>query len=161
MNKYKLLLCLVVVLLGTLILFGCSTPDFSGDDVSRETSGVSAADTESTASYSSDDFTREEKAAVEAIKVLQSSLRNPESTIIYKITYLKNNDDTSLLDVYIDFDALNENNLRERAVAGVIANDPVIHQTLPTYLDLETTVNDIEKVFTEANRQLNIQPGES
>ncbi|MCI9272983.1 MAG: hypothetical protein HFE39_03390 [Clostridiales bacterium] len=161
MKKRKLFICLLVLILSTLLLVGCSTPDFYGEDVSRATSGITYEDAESTASYSLEDFTKEEKAALEAVKLLQQSLRNPETTIIYKITYLKNNKNADLLDIYIDFDAINENNLRERAVAGVIANDPVLHQSLPTYLDLETTVDNIQKVFAEANKQLDIQPSPS
>lgn len=162
MKKYKLLLCGTVLLMGCLLLVGCSNPDFYGQNVSRSTSGISAEEAESTASYSPDDFTPQEQAAVEAIKVLQEGLRHPETTVIYKITYIKNSNNTDLLDIYIDFDAINENGLRERMVAGVLGDDPTsIHESLPTFLDLETTIHDIDKVFAEANRQLGIRPDPS
>lgn len=163
MKKYKLLLCGAILLVSCLFLFGCSNPDFYGENVSRATSGISAEEAEETASYSSyEDFTPQEQVAVDAIKVLQEGLRNPESTVIYKITYIKNSNNTDLLDIYIDFDAINENGLRERMVAGVLGDDPTsIHESLPTFLDLETTINDIDKVFAEANRQLGIHPESS
>ena len=41
MKKYKLLLCGAVLLVSCLFLFGCSNPDFYGENVSRATSGIS------------------------------------------------------------------------------------------------------------------------
>lgn len=154
--KCKLLALLSVIVLSVLLFTGCADPDFAGNNVSRVQDGVSMADTESLESLPEGTLSKEEQAAVEAIKVLQKSLNRPESTVIYKITYLPNNDDKSLLDIYIDFDALNTNNIRERMIICIYANDETIHEVIPTYIDLETTVDDIGKVFAEANRQLGI-----